>query len=101
MKSKSFRCNTYEKQGEGGQLLLTRHATKLLYSEEPSDEGSSCPPDRSRLGKLFASGNTQQRPEPGMDSLTSNLKLRIKNSLRSPAQRHWPVHRMHHRRARP
>ena len=22
--SKSFRCNTYEKQGEGGQLLLTR-----------------------------------------------------------------------------
>jgi len=31
--------NTYEKQGEGVQLLLTRNPTRISYPEEHRDEG--------------------------------------------------------------
>src|SRR5713226_550355 len=38
--AKPFRCNTYKKQGEGEQLLLTRNSKKNFYPEEHRDEGS-------------------------------------------------------------
>ncbi len=49
--SKSFRCNIYKKQGEGGQLLLTRNAEKDLRtrpSKQPAN-GSQQTSARVRL----------------------------------------------------
>src|SRR5882762_5368839 len=35
--AKPFRCTTYKKHGGGGKLLLTRHATRHVYPERPSE----------------------------------------------------------------